>query len=134
MCSYKTNNLLRTIRLKKTERDVKPVRQPFLRLHRLADRFLGSLNVRALFLTSPFRTGGTSAGIFDQSMGARNRVGIRLSYQPARLQYIGWRNPWAPKKFKNMVSGFWPPWEKTKNNTTLGKSIKGDGGYTDADS
>ncbi len=28
---------------------------------------------------------------FKQSMGARNRVGIGLSYRPARL-YIGWRN------------------------------------------
>jgi hypothetical protein len=31
----------------------------------------------------------TSAGIFEQSMGARNRVGIGLSYRPARLLYIG---------------------------------------------
>jgi hypothetical protein len=31
------------------------------------------------------------AGILEESMGARNRVGIRLSYQPAG--YIGWRNP-----------------------------------------
>jgi hypothetical protein len=28
------------------------------------------------------------AGIFKQSMGARNRVGIGLSYRPARLQRI----------------------------------------------
>jgi hypothetical protein len=45
----------------------------------------------------------------QQSMGARNRVGIGLSYRPARL-YIGWRNrilrinSWAPLKFKNTVS------------------------------
>ncbi len=29
------------------------------------------------------------AGIFKQSMGARNRVGIRLSYRPARLHSMG---------------------------------------------
>jgi hypothetical protein len=39
------------------------------------------------------------AGIFKQSMGARNRVGIGLSYLPG---FIGWRNSflgidfWAP--------------------------------------
>ena len=41
-----------------------------------------------------------SAGIFKQSMGARNQVGIGLSYRHAG--YIGWRNwvlgidSWAP--------------------------------------
>jgi hypothetical protein len=29
-------------------------------------------------------TSGTEAGIFKQSMGARDRVGIGLSYRPAR--------------------------------------------------
>ncbi len=29
-----------------------------------------------------------SAGILDKSMGARNRVGIGLSYQPARLHRL----------------------------------------------
>ncbi len=29
------------------------------------------------------------AGIFKQSMGARNRVGIALSYRPARLSILG---------------------------------------------
>ncbi len=28
------------------------------------------------------------AGIFEQSMGTRNRVGIGLSYQPARLHML----------------------------------------------
>jgi hypothetical protein len=34
--------------------------------------------------------GGTCsiAGILEQSMGARNRVGIGLSYRPARLQRL----------------------------------------------
>ncbi len=31
------------------------------------------------------RDSADSAGIFEQSMGARNRVGIGLSYRPARL-------------------------------------------------
>jgi hypothetical protein len=51
-----------------------------------------------------------SAGISEQSMGARNRVETRLSCRSAR--YIGWRikflgiDSWAPQKFKNTVSGF----------------------------
>ncbi len=44
---------------------------------------------------------GLSAGIYKQSIGARNRVGIGLSYQPA-IGYTAWRNcflgidSWAP--------------------------------------
>ncbi len=34
------------------------------------------------------------AGIFKQSMGARNRVGIGLSYQPARLHRLAESIPW----------------------------------------
>jgi hypothetical protein len=30
----------------------------------------------------------STAGIFNQSMGARNRVGIGLSYRPARLHSL----------------------------------------------
>jgi hypothetical protein len=43
-------------------------------------------------------------------MGARHRVGIGLSYRPAGLHYIGWRNSflgidsWAPYTFKNTGS------------------------------
>jgi hypothetical protein len=46
------------------------------------------------------RTNLLSAGILDQSMGARNRVGIGLSHRAA--SYTGWRNrflgiySWAP--------------------------------------
>jgi hypothetical protein len=36
----------------------------------------------------------TNAGIFKQSMGARNRVGIRLSYRPARLHSLAEMVPW----------------------------------------
>jgi hypothetical protein len=35
-----------------------------------------------------------SAGILEQSMGARNRVGIGLSYWPARLQSLAESIPW----------------------------------------
>ncbi len=35
---------------------------------------------------------GNRPGISDQSMGAVNRVGIELSYLPARLYSIGWWN------------------------------------------
>ncbi len=37
---------------------------------------------------------GTKAGIFKQSMGARNRVGIGLSYWPARLHRRAELIPW----------------------------------------
>ncbi len=36
----------------------------------------------------------TSGGIFKQSMGARNRVGLGLSYRPARLQRPAEMVPW----------------------------------------
>ncbi len=36
----------------------------------------------------------TSAGIFKQSMGTGNRVGIGLSYRPARLHSLGELVPW----------------------------------------
>jgi hypothetical protein len=67
------------------------------------------------------------AGIFKQSMGARNRVGIGLSYRPARLLYIGWQNSflgidfWAPSTFKNTGSDlfFLPPVSTNSNNATF---------------
>jgi hypothetical protein len=34
------------------------------------------------------------AGIFKQSMGARNRVGIAFSYRPARLHSLSELVPW----------------------------------------
>jgi hypothetical protein len=40
----------------------------------------------------------SSAGILEQSTGARSREGIGLSYRPARLHRLG------SKKFKNTVS------------------------------
>jgi hypothetical protein len=51
----------------------------------------------------------TRAGIFKESMGARNRGGRGLSYGPPC--YIGWRNSFleidsgAPYTFKNTGSG-----------------------------
>jgi hypothetical protein len=36
-----------------------------------------------------------SAGIFKQSMEARNRVGIGLSYRPARLHRLAEFIPWT---------------------------------------
>jgi hypothetical protein len=38
----------------------------------------------------------SSAGIFKQSMGARNRVGIELSYRPARLHSLAELVLWKP--------------------------------------
>jgi hypothetical protein len=43
----------------------------------------------------------TRSGIFKRSMGARNRVGIGLSYRPSRL-HIGWRNSF-------LGINFWDP-------------------------
>ncbi len=40
------------------------------------------------------RTATSSAGIFKQSMGARNRVGIVLLYRPARLHRLAELFPW----------------------------------------
>ncbi len=48
------------------------------------------------------------AGIFKHSVGARNRVGIRLSYQPARLNKLAelmhWNRFLGSLKFKNSGS------------------------------
>jgi hypothetical protein len=49
----------------------------------------------------------TSAGILEQSMGARNQVGIGLSYQPARLHKLAKSISWNQflGSFKNTISG-----------------------------
>jgi hypothetical protein len=44
--------------------------------------------------TSRGRLWAIGAGIFKQSMGARNRVGIGLSYRPARLHRLAESIPW----------------------------------------
>jgi hypothetical protein len=36
----------------------------------------------------------SNAGIIEQSMGARNQVGIGLSYRPARLHRLAESIPW----------------------------------------
>jgi hypothetical protein len=58
-----------------------------------------------------------SAGILEQSMGARNRVGIRLSYRPSRLQ----KPAWAPLKLKNSDSGSF------LSQVYMGKGMEGAG-------
>jgi hypothetical protein len=49
----------------------------------------------------------SSAGIFKQTMGARNRIGIRLSYRPARLlrltELIPWNQYLQSENFNNFV-------------------------------
>ncbi len=49
-----------------------------------------SINVRVEVRFTLCKDSGSasSAGIFKQSMGARNRVGIGLSYRPARLNSL----------------------------------------------
>ncbi len=53
----------------------------------------------------------TRAGIFEQSMGARNRGGIRLSYRPARLHRLAEFIPW--NRFLGSINvnkfGLWFP-------------------------
>ncbi len=50
---------------------------------------------RSVLLASHARWGRLScAGIFKQSMGARNRVGIGLSYLPDRLHSLAKLIPW----------------------------------------
>jgi hypothetical protein len=47
------------------------------------------------------------AGILEQSMGARNRVGLGLSYRPARIpESIPWNPFLGSLKIKNSVSVF----------------------------
>ncbi len=58
----------------------------------------------------PEDVGKTGAGIFKQSMGARNRVGYGLSYRPSSLQRLAELIPWnrflgSLKKFTNSGSG-----------------------------
>ncbi len=47
-------------------------------------------------------------GILDQSMGARNRVGIGLSYRPARLHYIGWLACATTRLLYSVTKGYNP--------------------------
>jgi hypothetical protein len=66
-------------------------------------------NKRGGGVPTPSRARLISAGIFEQFMGARNRVGIGLSYRPPRLPFLrNWFlgiNSWAHKKFKKSGSG-----------------------------
>jgi hypothetical protein len=48
----------------------------------------------SLPLKRRYNDGLSSAGIFKQSMGARNRVGIGLSYRAARLHSLPELVPW----------------------------------------
>ena len=55
----------------------------------------------------------TRAGIFKQSMGPRHRVGIGLSYRPARLHRLAESIPGPHKHFKvrapcTHCTGIWP--------------------------
>ena len=53
------------------------------------------------------------AGIFKQSMGARNRVGIGLSYRPARLEKLYWN--WK-LKYENKAIFYKETFTKTKDD------------------
>ncbi len=61
-----------------------------------------------------------SAGIFKQSLEARSRLGIGLSYRPG---YTAWRNwslgidSWAPYKFKNSDSVQYDTTDKGRGET-----------------
>ncbi len=57
-----------------------------------------------LFWCDSFSGGTTVLEICIESMWARNRIGMGLSYRPARLhslaELIPWNRFWTPKKFK----------------------------------
>jgi hypothetical protein len=55
-------------------------------------KFLGSTGIDSKESIPPAYV--ACAGIFKQSMGARNQVGIRLSYRPARLHRLAEFIPW----------------------------------------
>ncbi len=55
--------------------------------------FKDDVNV-IILLGASFMQIDISAGIFKQSMGARNRVGIGLSYRPAKLHSLAELVPW----------------------------------------
>jgi hypothetical protein len=73
------------------------------RLYYLFRSLLGGVGAGGLksLPPSPAPYFASCAGILEQSMGARNRVGIGLLYWPARLHSVGWGNrflridPWA---------------------------------------
>jgi hypothetical protein len=66
--------------------------------------FLFSVHCRKEYRSTEY-----SAGIFKQSMGARNRLGIGLSYRPARLHRLAELileiDSWVPQKFKIRAQG-----------------------------
>jgi hypothetical protein len=85
--------------------------------------------------TMPILPFPTCAGILEQSMGARNRVGIGLPYRPARLHRLAESffgiNAWAPsgvrlhRKIRLLlwyIHSPWhpfPPWESPLHNFSL---------------
>ncbi len=56
----------------------------------------GQLPLFTLYLVGGKYGGGqlSSAGLFKQSIGAKNRIGIELSYRPARLHRLAELIPW----------------------------------------
>jgi hypothetical protein len=54
----------------------------------------------------------TRAGIFKQSMGARNRVGIGLSYRPARLHSFLGIDPGLHKRLEIRAQATQVPWNR----------------------
>jgi hypothetical protein len=65
-----------------------------------------------------------SAGIFKQSMGARNRVGIGLSYRPARIHSLTELFPGnrflGSLRVKNSGSGHFYRWKCVSQSETGG--------------
>jgi hypothetical protein len=71
-----------------SNRDDSQVLQAFFPLHFV-------LGLRCHWFNSPIAEGDEDrAGIFKESMGARHRVGIGLSYRPARLHTLAEFIPW----------------------------------------
>jgi hypothetical protein len=58
------------------------------------DDVMGRKACRPLVYTLCLAVTQSCAGIFKQSMGVRNRIGIGLSYRPARLHSLADLFPW----------------------------------------
>ncbi len=76
------------------------------------------------------RSSQISAGIFKQSIGARNRVGTGLSYRPASLHRLAESIPWNPflgsikvEKYRLWCTG-WQNSVQARSSRTSGGSFR----------
>jgi hypothetical protein len=76
-----------------------------------------------------------SAGIFKQTTGAKNRVGIGLFVPAHQATHTAWRNwflridSWAPEKFKNSGSGMLLVQEPEVSPSVSQRKLRWGGGW-----